>query len=161
MARRKCHLSPVALHLLLGEDETGSLWWRLGHQEVARLLFCLATAGTRILLQVCALGVDAGRVSESCRGGNPITQSWETGAQSVCSPNTDVRREAASSLPAPHLSSALRKEKPLLSISVAFSGFQRPKQCQISLASSFCHSRLHTSPTKTQHPNLPTFTAAV
>lgn len=76
-------------------------------------------------------------------------------------PNTEVHEEAASSLPAPGLSSALRKEKPLLSISVAFSGFQRPKQCHISLASSFCHSRPHTSPTKTQYPNLPTFTTAV
>lgn len=75
--------------------------------------------------------------------------------------NSDVRREAASSLPAPRLSSALSKEKPLLSISVAFSGFQRSKQCQISPASSFCHSRPQTSPTKTQHPNLPTFTAAL
>lgn len=161
MACRKCHLSPVALHLLLGEDEAGNLWWGLGHQEVARLSFCLATAGTRILLQVCALGVDAGRVSESYRGGNPITQSWETGAQSACSPTqTSAKRQRPVCQP-PRLSSALRKEKTLLSISVAFSGFQRPKQCQISLASSFCHSRPQTSPTKTQHPNLPTLTAAV
>ena len=48
--------------------------------------------------------------------------------------------------------------------SVHLSGFfrlQRSKQCQISLASSFYHSRPQTSPTKTQHPILPTFTAAV
>ena len=160
MAHRKCHLSPVALHLPLGEDEIGSLCRGLGHPKVARLLFCLATAGTRILLQVCALGVDARRVSESCRGGNPTTQSWDPEAQFMCSP-TQRSAERQRHLPAPGLSSALRKEKPLLSISVAFSGFQRPKQCHISLASSFCHSRPHTSPTKTQYPNLPTFTIAV
>ena len=70
----------MALHLPLVEDEIRSLCRGLGYPEVACLLFCLATTGTRILLQVCALGFDAGRVSKSCRGGNPTTQSWETGA---------------------------------------------------------------------------------
>jgi len=83
----------MALHLPLVEDEIGSLCRGLGYPEVACLLFCLATTGTRILLQVCALGFDAGRVSKSCRGGNPTTQSWETGAQSTCPTQRSMERQ--------------------------------------------------------------------
>lgn len=126
-----CGKSRLRTGLPLGEEEFLSLQWGLWHQEAARLSFCLANAGARTLLDVCAPGAAAGWVSKSCAEGKSTAQFGE---EETCSTGASSLASAAS-LP--------EEDQPQLPVSVAPSGFQRAKQ----MHNLPCHSRPHTVPT--------------